>query len=90
MGWCNHRFPLPNQCGEKLINLADHIGSLVNAVIVALIGAVVALIRKVFTSEKKIEILETKLQSVNRIEKEVDEIKQDIKAILFKLTEHNR
>lgn len=69
-----------------MINLADHIGSLINALFIALVAAVVGLIRKVFTNEKKIEILETRLKSFDRIEKEVDEIKVDIKNILLHLS----
>jgi hypothetical protein len=69
-----------------MINFADHVGSLINAIFVALIAAVVGLIRKVFTNEKKIDILEARLKSFDRIEKEVDEIKVDIKNILLHLS----
>lgn len=69
-----------------MINLADHIGSLINALIVALIAAVIGLIRKVFTNEKKVELLEMRLKSFDRMEKEVDEIKVDIKNILLHLS----
>lgn len=70
------------------MNWMDYIGYIVNALIVALVGAVVVFIRKVFTNEKEIAILTEKLKAVDRIEEEIVELRSDIKDILYKLTEH--
>lgn len=69
------------------MNWLDYIGYIVNALIVALVGAVITLIRKVFTNEKEIAILREQLKAVDRIEEEITELRTDIKDILFKLTE---
>lgn len=69
------------------MNWYDYLGYIVNALIIALVGAVVALIRKVFTNEKEIAILTEKLKAVDRIEEEITELRTDIKDILFKLSD---
>lgn len=65
----------------------EYIGYFVNALIIALVGAIVALVRKVFTNEKEIAMLAQKLKAVDRIEEEVKELRTDIKDILFKLSD---
>jgi hypothetical protein len=69
------------------MNWVDYVGYIVNALIIALVGAVVALIRKVFTNEKELAILTEKLKTVDRIEEEIYELRSDIKDILFKLSD---
>lgn len=76
------------------MNWIDYVGYIVNALIVALFGAVITLIRKVFTNEKEIAILnqqlialKEQLKTVDRIEEELVDLRSDIKDILFKLTE---
>lgn len=66
----------------------EYAGYFVNALIIALVGAIVALVRKVFTNEKEIAMLAQKLKAVDRIEEEVKELRTDIKDILFKLSDN--
>lgn len=66
----------------------EYVGYFVNALIIALVGAIVALVRKVFTNEKEIAMLAQKLKAVDRIEEEVRELRTDIKDILFKLSDN--
>lgn len=70
------------------MNWIDYVGYIVNALIIALVGAIVALVRKVFTNEKGIAMFAQKLKAVDRIEEEVKELRTDIKDILFKLSDN--
>lgn len=65
-----------------MINWWDHLNTFVAGVITALIALVVGLVRKILTNEAEIKILKTQLRS---FEKDIDEVKGDVKIILEKL-----
>ena len=67
-----------------MINLMDHVGTFIGAVIAALIGAIGFLVRKVLTDGEKIEVLESQLETLS---KDIRETRKDVRDILFRLSE---
>jgi uncharacterized membrane protein (DUF106 family) len=67
-----------------MINLADHIGTFIGGVFMALLGAIGFLVRKVLTDGEKIKALESQLETLST---DVRETRQDVKDILFRLSE---
>lgn len=65
-----------------MINWWDHVNTFIAGLITSLIAIVIGLVRKILTNEAEIKILKNQLTS---FEKDIDEVKGDVKLILDKL-----